>query len=296
MTISKLPPLDIIILNYNTASLTSQLVNNLTPNQPSNWTITIIDNASSSTDQTKLHRLKKLYPHLNLVFLPKNLGFAKANNIALRSTQSPYILLLNSDIITNIPTIQKTLRFLLTKPKAAVVTPKLFLNTQRTQLDWACHRGFPTPWAALTYFLKLETLFPFIPLFSQYHQRYKNLNIPHQVDAISGAFFLAKRADLVQVGFFDEDYFMYGEDIDLCYKLKKSGKQIWFYPHAYAIHLKHQAGLKNSSSSTKHLTRSYFFQAMKIFYIKHYASLYPSWFNKLVLTGIDLLQTSPFKK
>ena len=289
------PLLDIIILNYNTAPLTSQLLNHLSSSPP-NWTITVIDNASSTPDQQHLKHLKHTHPRLNLIFLPQNLGFAKANNIALRSTFAPYVLLLNSDIITTPTTIQKTLDFLISKPQAAAVTPKLFLDIQKTQLDWACHRGFPTPWAALTYFAKLETLFPFIPLFSSYHQRYKNLDAPHQVDAISGAFFLAKRADLAQVGFFDEDYFMYGEDIDLCYKLKKVGKQIWFYPYASAIHLKHQAGLKNPSSTTKHQTRLYFFQAMQIFYTKHYAPLYPDWFNKLVLGGIKLLQTSPFKK
>ncbi|NOY15047.1 MAG: glycosyltransferase [bacterium] len=289
------PELEIIILNYNTADLTGQLINKL-KNHPPNWRITIIDNNSSASQQLKLKRLKQTHPQLNLIFNSSNLGFAAGNNVALRQTAAPYILLLNSDVLVTPSAIKKTLDFIKTKPKAAAVTLKLFLNSDKTKLDWACHRGFPTPWASLTYFLGLEKLFPFIPIFSRYHQKHLNLNSPHQVDAISGAFFLGHQQSLKSIGFFDEDYFMYGEDIDLCYRLKKLGLQIWFYPSAQAVHLKHRAGLKSQTQKTTSKTRTHFFTAMKTFYQKHYAPSYPSWLNRLVLTSIDLLARTPFKK
>ncbi len=284
--------LNIIILSYNTADLVKQLVTKLNLKKPKDWLITVIDNRSSRPGEVT--KLKKL-TGINLILNKKNLGFAVGNNVALKQNTSPYVLLLNSDVDVDVDAISKALDFLQSKPKAAVVSLKLWLDPQQRRLDWACHRGFPTPWAALTYFLGLEKLLPATSLFSKYHLKYKDLNQPHQIDAISGAFFLAKFDSLKQVGFFDSDYFMYGEDIDLCYRLKQIGKQVWFYPHAQAIHHKHAAGLKSNNPQTKTKTKKYFWQAMLIFYTKHYSQRYPSWFNQLVKIGIKLMSLTNFK-
>ncbi len=286
------PLLEIIILNYNTAELTYNLVSSIFQDMPSNWQITVVDNNSSAVEKKALKAKLQPYP-LHFIFNKQNLGFAKANNIALRKSQAKYNLLLNSDIQTTSATIKILLNFIQKKKNIGAVSPKLLLPSGR--LDWACHRGFPTPWNSLTYFLKLEKLFPFLAYFSGYHQMYKNLNHPHQVDAISGAYFLSPHSALKEVGYFDEDYFMYGEDLDLCYRLRQKGYQIWYYPLAKATHLKHRAGIKSSSTSTNQKSRYYFYQAMNIFYNKYYASSQPAIINSLIRSGIKLLEKTRFK-
>ncbi len=310
MTNNNKTELEIIILNYNTSRLTKKLAGRLLASKPDNWLITIVDNHSSEPNQNKLlnlipknkrgtGRIKSglkivTWPGMiKIIFNPKNTGFGAGNNLALKQSEAEYVLLLNSDIETDIKTIKKLLAFLKTKPQASVATPKLTLKNNR--LDWACHRGLPTPWSAFTYFTGLEKLWPKIKIFSQYHLRHLDLDRPHQVDAVSGAFFLARRQDLAKVNFFDEDYFMYGEDIDLCYRLKEQGRQIWYYPYLSAIHLKHQAGIKSKSASTSHKSKKHFYQAMKIFYQKHQAKKQNKPINWLINVGIKLLSRTAFK-
>jgi GT2 family glycosyltransferase len=110
----------------------------------------------------------------------------------------------------------------------------------------------------------------------------------HEIDSPSGAFFLMKKPIIDKVGGFDERFFMYGEDLDLALRIREAGFKIDYYPHLKITHLKYRSGL-NSGRETSTRTRSHFYQAMKLFFQKHYSLSYPGWFNGLVLRTIDML-------
>ena len=148
------------------------------------------------------------------------------------------------------------------------------LDLVNGKMDPACHRGFPTPWAAFTYMTGLEKLFPTSRLFAQYHMGYKNMRIPHQVDCISGAFFLTRRDVIDQVGLLDEDYFMYAEDIDWAYRLKAHGWEVWFNPEVSILHKKKQSGRSHLLRSRQVTTERYFHLSNWLFYKKHYEKRY----------------------
>ncbi|EKE13161.1 MAG: Glycosyl transferase family 2, partial [uncultured bacterium] len=160
-------------------------------------------------------------------------------------------------------------------------------------LDPASHRGMPTPWAAFTYFAKLEKLFPKSRLFGRYHQGWKNLKATHEVDVISGAFFLVRRQVIETVGVFDEGYFMYGEDVDWCMRIRKAGYKIAFVPSTKTFHVKSQSGRAKETGDirdrkeSKKLSNHYFWETMKLFYQKHYRNRYPRFWMWLIFRVIN---------
>ena len=125
-------------------------------------------------------------------------------------------------------------------------------------------------------------------LFGGYHLTHLNLNTVHEIDSPSGAFFLVRRSVTDLLGVFDEDYFMYGEDLDLSYRIKKSGYKVVYYPLHHVTHLKYSSGLKTKSKKVRTSTRVHFYDAMKVFYRKHYADKYPSLFNALIYKAVDI--------
>jgi GT2 family glycosyltransferase len=149
------------------------------------------------------------------------------------------------------------------------------------------HRGFPTPLASFLYFLGNDRL---------YHLTDKDMTMPHEVDAITGAFFLTRKKVLEEVGYFDEDYFMYAEDIDLCYRIKQAGYKIMYLPDVEVLHYKgistglkkHSQHLTKASLETRKKMTGYFYSTMKIFYDKHYKDKYPFFVNWLVYLGINV--------
>ena len=214
----------------------------------------------------------------------------------------------------------------------------------RCRMDPDCHRGFPTPWASLTYFLGLEKLFPKSKLFGQYHQFYLPLDKTHEIDACAGAFLLLRREvgekinlrrnpkfeapnpkqsqmteiqNSKRLGFricgrkaklcdedglrpywWDEDFFFYGEDLDLCYRIKEAGYKIMFYPHVKIMHhkgassgiRKESKDVTKASHKTKRRVRRETTRAMKLFYQKHYENKYPKIVTVLVYLGISVLE------
>lgn len=271
------PDLSIIIVNYNTRELLRGRLHALSGR------IIVVDNASSDGSR---EMVKKEFPNIDLVRNQRNVGFAKANNQGIRRTKSTYVLLLNTDCQATHQTITESLKFLETHPDVGVLSCKLVLPDG--SIDPACHRGFPTPWASLTYFLGLEKLFPASRIFGQYHQGYKPMGEIHDVDCISGAFFLTRREVIDQVGLLDEAFFMYGEDIDWCFRIRKAGYRIQFYPHVSVMHKKHQSGLGHADSQLRLNTQKHFYDAMKLFYNKHYRYRYNPIVSAFVLMGIKL--------
>lgn len=261
--------LSIIIVNYNTKEITKACLDSLAKwREGVDWEIIMVDNGS--TDGS-IEMLKK-YPGIKLILNNKNLGFAKANNKGIKIVKGKYILLLNSDTEIRPDSIQTMLRFMDGHLKAGAASCRLDLANG--QMDPACHRGFPTPWASFTYLIGLEKLFPHTPLFAGYHMGYKNMTIPHQVDCISGAFFIARHEAIADVGLLDEDYFFYAEDIDWAYRFKERGWEIWFNPEAIVLHKKKASG-RNSLLRSRAVTTEIYFHAYNwLFFKKHYAKKY----------------------
>lgn len=254
--------------------------------------IVVVDNASrDGTSKIVLNN----YSLVKLIQSHENLGFSKGNNLGIKKCSSRYILLLNPDAFVAKNTLEEMITFMDSTPKAGIATCFVELVAS-SKIDPASHRGFPTPWASLTYYLGLEKLFPRLPMFSQYHQSYKNFNKTHEVDAVSGSFMLVRSTALKEVGLLDEDYFMYAEDLDLCYRVKEVGWKTYFCPFVKAYHYKGMSsGIKGDlktqvpvTQKEKEVAFNAFFDTMKMFYDKHYKNKYPKIIRGLVFVGIDL--------
>lgn len=287
--------LSIVIVNYKTRDLTLQtLASVFTANKPAGGLeVILVDNASADDTPTVV---RKLFPQVKVIASRTNLGFAGGNNLGMRQARGRYVLLLNSDTLVSKNTFTKMVKFMDENPKIGLSTCKVKLFSKG--LDPASHRGFPTPWAALTYYSGLEKVWPKSKLFGQYHQGWKDLNTTHEIDTPVGAFFFLRNKTLKQVGFLDEAFFMYGEDIDLAFRIKAAGWQISYTPITSITHLKGASGLnkkvKNKLTAEAKAIRirtvTNFFEAMKLFYQKHYQKTYPLLLQWLVWWGIGLLK------
>lgn len=282
--------LSVVIVSYNTKEFLQKLLVSLEKSRLQRYTmeIVVVDNASQDGSR---ELIRQNFPQVRLVVNERNRGFAAGNNQGLRQAKGRYFLLLNSDTRVEPDTLKTMLEVMEANPAFAASTCRLELPSG--QLDPACHRGFPTPWAALTYFTQLERLFPSSKLFGQYHQGWKDIRKIHEVDVISGAFFLVRRETTEKVGLLDEGYFMYGEDIDWCLRMKKAGLKIAFVPSTKVIHVKGQSGRAKTignlseQNDSKRLSDHYFWETMKLFYQKHYRKQYPRLLMWLIFRVID---------
>lgn len=275
--------LSIIIVNYNSGEHLVNCLNSikLVLNE-ADLTIFIVDNDSSdaSINQSKTIRLTNCKYILN----KENLGFGKGCNQALQRVTDEFVLLLNPDTQLEKGVLKTMIRFMEENKDVGVSTCKVL--QENGQLDWATHRGFPTPWASFLYFVGNDSL---------YHLSKRDLNTTHEVDAVAGAFFLTRKSILDRVGFFDEDYFMYAEDVDLCYRVKQAGYKIMYVPTVKILHHKGiSSGLKKNSQhlttasvETKKRSLNAFYSTMKIFYKKHYEKKYPFFLNRLIYLAIN---------
>lgn len=294
--------LSIIIVNYNTRKLLENCLNSLflyckKELTSGEYEIIVVDNSSKDGSVEYLRELcfnDTYHQYISLIANINNSGFAKANNIGIKEAKGDLILLLNSDTEVKNGAIQGMVEFMSDPPTLksfgeakGVATCKILLGNGK--IDPACHRGFPTLWNAFCYFTRFEKLFTKFKIFSGYHQYYKNLDSVHEVDAISGAFFMVSRKVIDDVGLLDEDYFMYGEDLDWCYRIKQAGYKIWYNPNFQIIHYKKQSGRDSGDSEVKKSTQKYFWQTMKIFYEKHYVKKYPkivNWFVEKIIGNL----------
>ncbi|MBU3812200.1 MAG: glycosyltransferase family 2 protein [Candidatus Niameybacter stercoravium] len=280
--------LSIIIVNYNTYTLTKQTIDSVLEKKlPFKYEIMLVDNASMDDSMVKLQAdyediIKEGL--LNITLNDANLGFAKANNIGMRKSKGEYILLLNSDTYVVEDCLERCLAYIESYNAAGNINNMLGALGCKVilpdgTLDHACKRGFPTPKASLYYFLKLHKKDKI--KYGLYDALHLGEDEVGEVDCLMGAFMLMPRAVLDKVGLLDEDFFMYGEDIDLCYRIKEGGYKIMYYPEASIIHYK-------GGSSKKRRTKVIydFHNAMWIFYKKHYIQKYSLWINTLVYMGI----------
>ncbi|MBI2009629.1 MAG: glycosyltransferase family 2 protein [Candidatus Chisholmbacteria bacterium] len=230
--------LSIIITSFNTRVLLKECLTSLKHSQDKlEKEIIVVDNASEdgSPEMIKTH-----FKEVKLLKSTRNLGYGRANNLGLKHATGEYILFLNSDTFVPPQTLGYMAEFMASHPDVGVATCQLQLP--QGGLDPASHRGFPTPWASFTFFVGLERLFPRSQLFGQYHQGWKNLEATHEIDTPAGAFYLTRKKILRKVGGFDEQFFIYAEDIDLSLRIKKAGWKIVFVPIVSVMHLKKRSG------------------------------------------------------
>lgn len=287
--------LSVIILNFNTREYTLGCLQSIKEQNmdPKGDELEVIVADNGSTDGS-IEAIQEKFPWVKIIENKENIGFAAGNNRAIKKARGKVILLLNSDTVVFPDSFEKMLEFMDKVKDVGAATARLELSDGA--LDLACHRGFPTPWNALTYFLRLERAFPNIRLFSGYHQTWKDFDKVHQVDAISGACFFLRKEVIGEIGLLDEQYFMYAEDLDWCMRIKNAGWKIYYNPEVKIIHFKKRSGRSKSegltiSPETRKLrakTITYFYETMRIFYDKHYKKKYPKWVRSAVLTGIWL--------
>jgi len=291
-----MPKLSVIILSYNTRDYILKCLRSIEEQNLSihDGKLEVIVSDNGSTDGS-VEEIRSRFPWVKLLENKNNVGFAAGNNRAIKKAKGDLILLLNSDTVVFPDALEELVGFMDRQKDAGAVTGKLILSDGA--VDLACHRCFPTPWTALTYFLKLEQLFPNIPLFSGYHKTWKDFETVHRVDAISGACFMVRKAVIARVGLLDESYFMYAEDLDWCMRIHKAGWKIYYNPKAKVVHFKKRSGRnkdegKKLSQTTQRIrakSTNYFYDTMKLFYDKHYKEKYPRWVRSTVLFGIWLL-------
>ena len=255
--------LSVVIVSYNVSHYLLQCLDSLQRAlRGIDGEVIVVDNHSRDNSVALVHQA---HPEVKVIENLHNLGFSKANNIALRQAKGEYALLLNPDTIVADNTIRDCIAFLDLHPDAGAAGV-MMLNADGTVAPES-RRGVPTP---LTSFYKLSGLcrmFPRSPRFGRYYLGHLPWQTPQKIDIVSGAFCMLRRSVLDKVGLLDEDYFMYGEDIDLSYRILKQGATNWYLPYP----ILHYKGESTQKSSFRYV--HVFYQAMLIFFRKHFSHL-----------------------
>lgn len=267
----------IIIVNYNTRQLTIEAIQSVYQSVTEySYEVIVVDNASSDDS---VEKIKKHFPEITLIENKENTGFAKANNQAIRASASDYVLLLNSDTVVKPDTLAVMLDFMEQHEKVGASGCKVVLPDG--SLDKACRRGFPTPAASFYYISGLARRFPGSAKYNAYHMGHLDPDQAYPIDCLVGAFMLVRRQAIEEVGLLDETFFMYGEDIDWCYRIKQAGWENYYYPRTSITHY------KGASSRKKPFKIIYeFHRAMYIFHKKHYQKKHSFFVNQLIYGAI----------
>jgi len=268
----------IVIVNYNTKDQLLDCLSSIYAHSPEKYMLEVIvvDNAS---DDDSVEAVKSVFPDVILLPQPDNLGFSKANNKGISISRGRYILLLNPDTVVEKDTLTEMINYMDYNPQIGVAGCKVVLADGT--LDKACKRSFPTPLKAFFHFMGLAKLFPNNKRFGAYNLTYLDEDEINEVDSVVGAFMLVRKEAIDQVGALDEDYFMYGEDIDWCLRIKQAGWKVVYCPIAKIIHYKRTSSSKRRIQSLYH-----FYNSMLIFYRKHYKRKYGIMVTFLVYLGI----------
>jgi len=234
----------------------------------------VVDNASR--DGTA-EWVREHHSWVSIIASDVNLGFGRAMNLAAKRASGEFLLIMNPDVVIHEGAVAELVRFLHFRPQAAACGPRIVDGEGRFSSD--SRRGFPTPMSALGYFSGLDRLFPRSRSLGGYRLRW----LPHDyeviADALSGCCMMVRRTRFEDAGGFDEDYFLFGEDIDLCWKLRQNGGEVWYVPSATVTHAK---GL--SMRRSPHQASREFYRSMRLFIDKRLTSRYP----RLLLSAMKL--------
>lgn len=275
--------LSIVIVNYNVKFYLHQCLHSVQRALAGiNAEVIVVDNAS--TDGS-LDELTLAYPDVVFIANTDNKGYAYANNQAIRQSHGEYVLLLNPDTIVGGEVFDTCVSFLDTHPNVGAVGVRMLRADG--SFAYESRRGLPTPLTAFYKMVGLCSLFPKSKFFGKYYMRYLDENEAARIEVISGAFMMLRRSALDEVGLLDETFFMYGEDIDLSYRLLLGGYSNYYLPCSI-IHYKGESTKKTSFRYVRN-----FYNAMLIFYDKHFAKKH-RWLTLLVRMGIYFMGISEF--
>ncbi len=271
--------LSIIIVNYNVEHFLEQCLHSVfkaAANIP--LEVTVVDN--SSVDGSVM-MLQKKFPQVKLIVNEKNVGFSAANNQGIKEAKGEYVLLLNPDTVVQEDTFEKSIKFM-DERKEAGALGVMMLDGKGNFLPES-KRGLPTPSVAFYKVFGFAALFPGSKTFGKYHLGYLDKNKTHEVDVLAGAFMLIRKSVLDKTGLLDETFFMYGEDIDLSYRITLAGYKNYYFPETRIIHYK---GESTKKSSVNYVL--VFYNAMAIFAKKHFAKDQAKLFSLLIYFAIGM--------
>jgi hypothetical protein len=253
--------LSVIIVNYNVRQfLENALTSICRALEGIQGEIFVVDNAS---DDGSSDMVRAKFPAVRLLENTTNVGFARANNMALRLAGGEFLLLINPDTVVQEDTLRVMLRFFSDVPDAGVAGCRV-LNPDGT-FQLPCRRSFPTPWVAFTKIFGLAALFPASRIFGRYNLTFLSEDETYPVDAVSGSFMMVRREAYVTVGGLDEDFFMYGEDLDWCYRIAAAGFKVYYVHTTKIIHFKGESTRRSDIDEIR-----VFYQAMQLFVRKHF--------------------------
>ena len=253
--------LSVIIVNYNVRQFLENALQSIRRAMADiDGEVFVVDNASTDGSAAMV---RAKFPDVQLLENAENLGFARANNLALKRARGEYLLLINPDTVVQETTFHEMLQFLRSHPDVGLAGCKI-LNPDGT-FQLACRRSFPTPWVAFTKIFGLSALFPRTRLFGRYNLTYLPPDETYPVDAVSGSFMMISRTAYERVGGLDESFFMYGEDLDWCYRVKEAGFGVSYVHSTSIIHFKGESTRRSDIDEIRT-----FYSAMELFVEKHF--------------------------
>jgi GT2 family glycosyltransferase len=270
------PVVSALIVSYNVKDLLLQCLRSLYSTADVPIEVVVVDNASTDGSPAAV---TEEFPQATVLVQPTNLGYGRAANVGLERCKGRFVLLLNPNVTVDPQSVGRMADFLLTRPDAGVVGPRLLLPDGT--LDPDARRSFPVPSSLFYRTVGLSRLFPKSPRFGRHNMGHVPEAEVHEMDSGTAACMMLRMAALDRVGFFDPRYFMFGEDIDLCYRLKLGGWKIFYLPTASAVHNKGSA--TNRSAEQMRYERH---RAMWTYHFKHHAEDSSAFENGLVWAQI----------
>ncbi len=272
--------LSVVIVNYKVRDLLAQTIRSLrTSTGYEQCEVIVVDNDSNDGSE---ELIINEFPEVIWIGLKTNVGFGKGCNIGAEQASGKYLLMLNPDTIVSTDTLQCGIEFMESHPDVGIMGPKI-LN-QDGSFYKQCHRGLPTPLNAFGHFTKLSRLFPHNKKLSSYFMTWLSPDEEHEVEAISGSCFFIPAVLYTQIGGFDETFFMYGEDLDICVQVKKAGLKVWYAPITEIIHFQGK-----SSAQRVFRSRIAFYNAM-ILFSRKYSGSYGSFFPPVLIEFAVVIQ------
>jgi len=253
--------ISIVIVNYNVKDFLYKCLQTIESASNGLEIETIVVDNNSSDGSVSYLRPK--FPKVEFISLDENIGFGRANNIGFEKAVGDYILVLNPDTEIKEDTLSQMLDYMESNNQVGASGCKV-LNTDGS-FQLACRRGFPTPWNSFSKLFGLGSIFPKSKLFSGYNLSYKSVDETYPVDALIGAFMFIRKEALGDIIGFDSDFFMYGEDLDFCYRLQQKGWRVDYVHTTEIVHHKGESTKRSTINEIKH-----FYEAMEIFAKKHY--------------------------
>ncbi len=271
------PIVSALIVSQNVKDLLLQCMQALLASAEVPIEVVVVDNDSSDGSAAAV---TAEFPKATVLIQEKSIGYSRAANVGLERCTGRFVLLLNPDVMVDQQCVGRLADFLLTRPDAGAVGPRLQMPDGK--IDPNSRRAFPVPSTLFYRTIGLSRLFPKSPRFGRHNMGFMDDSDAHEIDAGTGDCLMIRRAALDRVGFFDPRYFMYGEDIDLCYRLKLGGWKVFYLPTAVASH--HEREAPEGSDRRQMLYEEY--RAMWTYHFKHHAEDQSAFGNGLVWAQI----------